>query len=193
MLEKFCYQTAYFHCYYYQALFAAFWLRFFRLYTLQGVLNRPSWNFTEPSGLALWCLFIFIDNCGENTEILSYFISEKTIHQYFLFWNLGSAQAATMRNGSTGGNFFVLCFIWLPFSFLCFLHFEWFMAKINESLILTNSQTLRCEETIKAFLSVATVSIHHPTIPLVSRPTIWSFIYIWISLLIIYISNPDLR
>ena len=28
---------------------------------------------------------------------------------------------------------------------------------------------------------------------LVSRPTIWSFIYIWVSLLIIYISNPDLK
>ena len=28
---------------------------------------------------------------------------------------------------------------------------------------------------------------------LVSRPTIWSFIYIWISLLIIYIFNPDLK
>ena len=31
------------------------------------------------------------------------------------------------------------------------------------------------------------------TFLLVSRPTIWSFIYIWISLLIIYISNQDLR
>ena len=62
------------------------------------------------------------------------------------------------------------------------VYFQLFWQSVNTSMVDQNCEMLQI---VQKYIMVG--------VKLVSRPTIWSFIYNWISLLIIYISNPDLR